>query len=60
MRMAGPPPGKGDGVTLTSTKEIGSDPFLKRRELGIVNIGGAGTVTLDGQTYELAPMDDLP
>ena len=38
-------------------KGLGVDFFLQRRELGVINIGGEGTITIDGQTEEMVKQD---
>ncbi|SFC34594.1 4-deoxy-L-threo-5-hexosulose-uronate ketol-isomerase [Nocardioides terrae] len=43
----------GGSLSLGGYPEIRSDHFLEHREVGIVNVGGTGTVTADGVDYEM-------
>ncbi|GAB1816887.1 5-dehydro-4-deoxy-D-glucuronate isomerase [Herbidospora sp. RD11066] len=46
-------------LTLPSPSALGSATFLERRELGVVNIGDPGTVTVDGTVFDLAHQEVL-
>jgi 4-deoxy-L-threo-5-hexosulose-uronate ketol-isomerase len=49
------------GVTFDASlgKHSGTDFFLQRRELGLINIGGAAVVVVDGATFEVGPREAL-
>lgn len=49
----------GQSVTLDHMAETGTAGFLDRREMGVLNIGDAGTVTVAGQEYDLDRGDVL-
>ena len=44
-------------IELPNHKETGRAFFLERRELGAINIGGAGKVVADGQTFAVDKLD---
>lgn len=46
-------------ISLPNPENLKAEYFLQRRELGILNIGQAGTVTVDGVAYELGEQDCL-
>lgn len=42
-----------------SKKEMSADYFLERREIGIINIGDPGSISIDGKSYKMASRDGL-
>ena len=46
-------------LALAAGKEIGADSFLERRELGLINIGSAGTISVDGIDIRDVTRDNL-
>lgn len=56
--MGGAVPGTGS-LALDKVAEVGTASILDRREMGILNIGETGQVTVDGETHEVGRGDVL-
>ena len=52
-------PTGGKALMLPAGKELASSYFCERRELGVLNVGGEGTVTVDEEVFVLRPLDVL-
>ena len=46
-------------LALPADKELGTGFFLERREIGIINVGGAGIVRVGTQRHEMGAFDCL-
>ena len=40
-----------DAIVLNNYSQLKSEYFLQRREIGIINIGGEGTVSANGHCF---------
>ncbi|WP_299130917.1 5-dehydro-4-deoxy-D-glucuronate isomerase [uncultured Winogradskyella sp.] len=57
--MAGGAVPTSSDLKLETIDPLKADYFLERRELGIINVGGSGSIDVDGETFSLGHKDAL-
>lgn len=48
-----------EALKLTAGAELRAEYFLQRREMGVINIGGAGEIVVDGQKFKIAHKEGM-
>ncbi|MCH4192952.1 MAG: 5-dehydro-4-deoxy-D-glucuronate isomerase [Butyrivibrio sp.] len=46
-------------IKLTAGDELRAEYFLQRREMGLINIGAAGVIEIDGRAYQVGHKDGM-
>jgi 4-deoxy-L-threo-5-hexosulose-uronate ketol-isomerase len=46
-------------LEIPTHKDLASDYFAQRREVGVINIGGHGAIEVDGKSYDMENLDSL-
>lgn len=59
MVIGGAVPGTGELGLPAWSEVLGTEAHLERRELGVINVGAAGHVVVDGEKFELDHLDGL-
>lgn len=59
LLVGGAVPADGEVGLPAWTDVLGTDSHLEGRELGVINVGGAGHVVVDGEKFELEHLDGL-
>lgn len=57
--MAGGAVPTSSDLKLETVEPLKADYFLERRELGIINVGGDGSITVDGENFTIGHKDAL-
>lgn len=57
--MAGGAVPTSEALTLETIDPLKSDYFLERREVGVINAGGTGTIIADGEKFKMLHKDAL-